>query len=204
MGHRRSVLGQQIRTAASEAGLTLRALGDKLGVSRPTIYAYVSGALQVPQSRIAQISAATGKEIDFFEIGNGAEKPYDATDRIRLIDAMLSPPDPRAASKMATAVAERVEELESPTDLARLLFRAGNALLQHGEYMDAAQHLDQARRMFVTAGNLQAAAACNQSLGYCWTNLGQLDRARACFEFSVMGFSTQTCLPARRAASARS
>lgn len=184
MGHRRSLLGQQIRTAASEAGLTLRALGDKLGVSRPTIYAYVSGALQVPQSRLAQISAATGKEIAFFEAGGGADKLFDPKDRIRLIDALLSPPDPRAASQMATAVAERVEELESPTDLARLLFRAGNALLRHGEYMDASQHLDQARRMFLTAGNRQAAAACAQSLGYCWTNLGHLKRARDCFEFS--------------------
>ena len=184
MGHRRSLLGQQIRTAASEAGLTLRALGDQLGVSRPTIYAYVSGALQVPQTRLAQISAATGKEIAFFDAVNGADKPYDTKDRIRLIEALLSPPDPRAASQMATAVAERVEELESPTDLARLLFRAGNALLQHGEYMDASQHLDQARRMFVSAGNMQAAAACNQSLGYCWTNLGNIDRARMCFEFS--------------------
>ena len=184
MGQTRSRLGRQIRTAASEAGMTLRALSDKLGVSRPTIYAYVSGALQVPQSRLAQISAVTGKEIAFFESVAVAEPPYDANDRIRLIDALLSPPDPRAASQMATAVAERVEELESPTDLAKLLFRAGNALLQHGEYMDASQHLDQARRMFLNAGNMQAGATCAQSLGYCWTNLGRLSRARACFEFS--------------------
>lgn len=184
MGHRHSRLGQQIRAAASEAGLTLRALGDKLGVSRPTIYAYVSGALQVPQSRLAQISAATGKEISFFESTENSERFFDAKDRIRLIDALLSPPDPKAASRMATAVAERIEELESPTDLARLLFRAGNALLQHGEYMDASQHLEQARRLFVSAGNVAAAAGCSQSLGYCWTNLGHLSRARLCFEFS--------------------
>jgi tetratricopeptide (TPR) repeat protein len=164
--------------------MTLRALSDKLGVSRPTIYAYVSGALQVPQTRLAQISAVTGKELAFFEPAISEDQSFDAYDRIRLIDALLSPPDPHAASQMATAVAERVEELDSPTDLARLLFRAGNALLQHGEYTDATQQLDQARRMFLSTGNLQAAATCSQSLGYCWINLGNLARARACFEFS--------------------
>jgi tetratricopeptide (TPR) repeat protein len=162
----------------------LRALGDQLGVSRPTIYAYVSGALQVPQSRLTQISAVTGKDPAFFDSLVDADGFGTEAGRLELLDAMLSPPNPKAASEIAFAVVESGEEIDSPVELARMLFRAGNALLQHGEYLDATQHLEHARRTFLASGQSESAASCSQSLGYCWTNLGQLDRARLCFEFS--------------------
>lgn len=177
------LIGRQIRAAANNAGMTLRTLGEKLGVSKPTIYAYTTGALHCPESRLREIGELTGHSLEFFSASE-AQTDLDIGEQLKLIDATLSPPDPRMASRLALAVIERESDSEDPLALAKLSFRAGNALLQHGDYFDAIQQLEHSRRAFLNLGHIEFAANASQSLGFCYINLGRLDKAKDSFIYS--------------------
>jgi len=177
------LVGRQIRAAANNAGMTLRTLGEKLGVSKPTIYAYTTGALHVPEVRLKEIADLTGHSIEFFSTTE-AQSDLDIGEQLKLIDATLSPPDPRTASRLALAVIERESENDDPLALSKLSFRAGNALLQHGDYFDAIQQLEHARRSFLNLGYIDFAANASQSLGFCYINLGRLDKAKDSFVYA--------------------
>lgn len=185
MGRSRTeyLVGRQIRAAANNAGMTIKTLGEKLGVSKPTIYAYTTGALHVPDSRLAEIAEITGHSVEFFS-SDTEQDELGLQEQMKLIDATLSPPDPRTASRLALAVIERESENDDPVALAKLSFRAGNALLQHGDYFDAIQQLEHSRRSFLNLGHMEYAANASQSLGFCYINLGRLDKARDSFVYS--------------------
>jgi len=177
------LVGRQIRIAANNAGMTLKTLGQKLGVSKPTIYAYATGALHVPENRLKSIAEITGHDIEFFS-SPPAEEGQDLGNQLKLIDATLSPPDPRTASRLALAVIEREPDSDDALELAKLSFRAGNALLQHGDYLDAIQQLEHARRCFLKLGYVDFAANASQSLGFCYINLGRLEKAKDSFAYA--------------------
>jgi tetratricopeptide (TPR) repeat protein len=180
-------IGRKLREAANDAGLTLRELGERMGVSRPTIYAYASGALKMSPERLQQAAEATGKPVSYFD-------PKDVEDldsrsgmgaALRLIEAMLRPADPKAAARLALKTIETSHQTESPAIRAELLRRAGNALALKGDFLEAVQHLESAKAAFVSQGMDAKTGACCQTLGYCYTNLGQLEKARVCFEKAV-------------------
>lgn len=177
------LVGRQIRIAANNAGMTLKTLAEKLGISKPTIYAYATGALHVPESRLQSIAEITGHDIEFFSASD-IDDAQDIGNQLKLIDATLSPPDPRTASRLALAVIERESESDDALDLAKLAFKAGNALLQHGDYLDAIQQLEHARRRFLQLGSVDYAAHASQSLGFCYINLGKLEKAKDSFLYA--------------------
>jgi tetratricopeptide (TPR) repeat protein len=177
------LVGRQIRIAANNAGMTLKTLAERLGVSKPTIYAYATGALHVPESRLRSIAEITDHDIEFFSSPSPDEN-QDLRSQLKIIDATLSPPDPRTASRLALAVIEREPDSDDALELAKLSFRAGNALLQHGDYLDAIQQLEHARRSFLNLGHVDYAANASQSLGFCYINLGRLEKAKDSFAYA--------------------
>ena len=185
-GGARHSLGALIKRASGEAGLSLIELAEQIGVSRPTIYAYVGDKLPVPEARLLRIGQATGKSIEYFL--DGPRGPLDEASitrgKLELIDAYLSPADPKRASDLADEVLRAVEEHHDLVAEATVLHRSGTALAQSGDFASAVGKLDRARRLFEREDDLATAAKSAQTLGLAYTNLGQLERARECFEFS--------------------
>ena len=179
-----SELGRKIKDAAKEAGYTLIQLGNLLGVSRPTIYAYASGALRVTNERLVSIAEITGKPITFFQpsIPEHLDQKSVTAQSLRLIDALMSPASPIQASKAAMQAIEGIEEPMVPGIRAELLRRTGNALAMNGEYIESIRYLEDARDLFHTVDEQAKIGSCNQTLGFCYTSLGNLQQAKNCFE----------------------
>lgn len=175
----------RLRDAAASVGLTLKDLGERLGVSRPTIYAYSTGALPLSKERIHQLSEITGRPKQFFEIhSSNVEGGHDFDLLKQTIDALLSAPNRMLATKLALRGAKIERDRGEIHNSAELELKAGNALLAEGNYLEAVERLSSARETFLKIGQPAFAARCSQSLGYALINLGRLERARSAFEDS--------------------
>lgn len=179
-------VGVQIRKAATERGITLRQLGDLMGVSRPTIYAYASGTLRVPNKRLPDLARILGKSESYFrpKSAEDLDPSTDARRALDLIEALLSPTNPTKALEVALQAATNAPEAKQPTIRAEFLRRAGNARALVGDHLGALRNLDDARTAFEAAGQTESAARCSQTLGLCCTALGRLADAQECFESS--------------------
>lgn len=177
-------IGRRLREAAQDAGMTLRELGDKMGVSRPTIYAYASGALRMNERRIQQVAQITGRPVGFFEPRNveDLDPRSSMIQSFKLIDALLAPPSPTKATQAAQEALESNKEAETPAIRAELQRRLGNSLTQTGDYVGAVRQLEAALVTFANEGNSEKQAQCLQTLGVCYLSLGQVEPARRSFE----------------------
>lgn len=189
-----SAVGERIRQAVQQTGITLRELADRMGISRPTIYAYVSGALRVPQERIRAIAEITGFATDFFEVQPSG---YHSVDNCRelaieLVDGLLSSPNPEKAIEVAQQVAANMALEDGELEKAMLWQRIGNALTLSGKYLEAVSYLEQAQSWYQMENRQVDASDCAQSLGYCYINLGQLEKAAASFEYALQNAPDQT------------
>ncbi|MBX7134700.1 MAG: helix-turn-helix domain-containing protein [Fimbriimonadaceae bacterium] len=173
-------VGARIRTAADNAGLSLQELGKRIGVSRPTIYAYAAGTLNVSSERLGQIAAATNQSETFFAPPVSA--PSTSRPLEELVDALLGHADLNRAQEVVSESLAHAERVGRQADLASVQFKLGNALLFDGNYLEAVAHLQAARTGFIQRGLTQEAARCSQSLGYAFINTGRIDRAKTCFE----------------------
>ncbi|MBS1723068.1 MAG: helix-turn-helix transcriptional regulator [Armatimonadetes bacterium] len=183
-GHRSEAeTGRRLRSAAHEMGLTLRDLGDKMGVSRPTIYAYASGALKMSEERLHQAAQILGKPVGYFDPKNieGPEGWVSPLHSLRLIEAMMSPASPSKASDAAREALESLRPNEPPAVRAELLRRSGNALTMAGDYVSAIGQLEIAIQIFQSERDFEKVGQCAQTLGFCYTNLGQIELARKAF-----------------------
>ncbi len=179
-------MGRRLRDAAQDAGITLRELGDRMGVSRPTVYAYASGALRMSPDRIRQAAEITGKPEGFFDPRNldHLDSRSSMAQTFRLIDALLCPASPAKASEAAVEALEKHPEAETPGIRAELLVKAGRAMTLSGDYVPAVRHLE-AAKVLLTEDNGEKLASCCQTLGFCYTNLGRLVEAKACFDTAL-------------------
>lgn len=164
--------------------MTLRELGDRMGVSRPTIYAYASGALKMSRRRLLQAAELTGKSIDYFlPRGVGDLDPKSVVSQnFRLIDALLAPPDAQNAVEVAKETLEATKDNETPGVRAEVLLKLGVSLTGTGDYVTAIRHLESAYNSFLADEDKPRQASCLQTLGFCYLGLGQTDRAKDCFE----------------------
>lgn len=187
-------IGRRLREAANDAGMTLRELGDKMGVSRPTIYAYASGALKMNERRIQQAAQITGRPAGFFEPRNveDLDPRSSMIQSFKLIDALLAPPSPAKATDAAREALESNKEAETPAIRAELLRRLGNSLTQTGDYVGAIRQLEAALVIFDSEGARDKQALCLQTLGVCYISLGQVEQARKCFEEALVNHDDQT------------
>lgn len=168
--------GKQIKAAATLAGYSLTELADKLGVSRSTLYAYVSGVLQPPKQRIRQIASLTGTNVDYFRQAGPAASPPD--DTLELVEAVLSSSNAFAAIPLIQARLDRLSE----RDRANTMLRLGNSLVIDGQYQEAIDWLIRARELFDALKDPHSSGRCSQTLGFCYANIGPLRRAQSCFE----------------------
>ncbi len=168
--------GKQIKAAATLAGFSLTELADKLGLSRSTLYAYVSGVLQPPKQRIKQIASLTGTSVDYFRQSGPAGNAPD--DTLQLVDAVLSSANAAAAIPL---IQTRLDRL-SDKDRANTMLRLGNTLVIDGQYQEAIDWLIRARELFDKLKDPHSSGRCSQTLGFCYANIGPLRRAQACFE----------------------
>lgn len=177
-------IGRRLRDAAHDAGLTLKELGDKMEVSRPTIYAYASGALKMNEKRVCQVAEITGRPVGYFEPKSmeDLDPRSNTVQSFRLIDALMSPPSPQRASEAAQDALELSLDSEAPGIRAELLRKLGQSLAQTGDYVGAIRHLEEALTTFVQEEEVQKQALCLQTLGFCYLSLGQVDRASDCFK----------------------
>ena len=176
-------IGRRLRDAAHGAGLTLRELGDKMGVSRPTIYAYASGALRMNDKRVAQAAEITGKPVGYFEPKSidDLDPRSNTIQSFKLIDALLGPPSPLKATEAARDALEATKDAETPGIRAELLRKLGISLAQTGDFVGAVRQLELALNTFLADSDFEKQASCLQTLGFCYLSLGQIERARECF-----------------------
>lgn len=182
-------VGMRIRKAAQEAGITLRELGERMRVSRPTIYAYASGTLRVPNHRLARLSEILGKSESYFRpvSAEDLDPSSEARQALNLIEALMGPPDPKRALETALNVIQESGEARNPGIRAEFLRRAGNARALTGDHLGALRNLDDALHVFTAAGREEDASRCSQTLGLCYIALGRLEEAESCFRRAEAG-----------------
>lgn len=96
-------LGQRIKAAREESGLTQSQLAERLGLGHSqSISNYERGATEVPQKRLRRIAEITGKPLVYF-IGEPAETDPGLAEEVRALREQL----------------ERLIERLDPQDAAR-------------------------------------------------------------------------------------
>lgn len=91
----REDLGERIKTARVQAGLTQRELADKIHLKNATdVSRYERGAVDVPSHRIDLIANATGRPRSFFTRDPSEPEPLEDAgtfaDRLELIESRMA------------------------------------------------------------------------------------------------------------------
>ncbi len=181
----RHAIGSRLREAAGQLGLTLRELGERIGVSSPTIYAYSTGALPISAERRRRLAELTGRSEDFFIAEEaGAKRGFDKESLKRTLQALLGSPNHHLAVEVALDNSQALLSKGDQHGAAELEHIAGKAYLAQGLYLEALEHLNLARAGFLSTEHIHESALCSQSMGYALINLGRLERARAAFEYA--------------------
>lgn len=177
---RHALRGRRIKEASHAAGITLRDLASLIGVSRPTIYAYVAGTLRVPARRLQQIADFTGRPLAFFDQSSDHPGRWDGEMAVLHTDALMSAASYAKAADFALKSLDLVPPIERFAR-GRLLQRVGTCHLYLGDYIESMGHLEDAIREFGAAQRPDCQGDCSQSLGYCYLNLGKIELALDAF-----------------------
>ncbi|MEY8317721.1 helix-turn-helix transcriptional regulator [Oscillospiraceae bacterium 50-58] len=62
------MFNDKLKQTMNEAGFTAKNLADKAGIAQSSISLYLSGKVDPPDKKKAQLALALGKEADFFKI----------------------------------------------------------------------------------------------------------------------------------------
>jgi tetratricopeptide (TPR) repeat protein len=187
-----SLIGSRVREAAKASGMSLQELGQAIGVARPTIYAYASGALRISDARLKRIAEATGKDESFFT--RPPDETIELQEKIRsqfeLVDAFLSPADTGMAVKKAGSVLSIAEKSAQENLRAEALLQTGNSYARHGDYISAIRHLQGALQVYEELDESEQVASASQTLGVCLLNLGRIQEAEESFIRAIENYST--------------
>ncbi len=170
--------GRRIKAAAAQAGVSLTGLAHKLGLSRATLYAYVSGAVHPSRERIKEIAGLTGTTLDFFRHHEHRLVSEGANAAVTLADAWLAPPDPRRAGELLERHINSVP-VESRGDYCLAL---AEKLMECGEHQDAILWATKAKGIFVDAQETTKVGLADYCLGWGYLRVGPLRRSQACME----------------------
>ncbi len=97
-------VGERIRAAREDAGLTESALAERLGLAPVTVYLWESGTLDA-RSRLETIAAATGKELAWFDVVPIPDSPLSAHS-----EPPAEPPPEQAEAKLDADPADPAAE----------------------------------------------------------------------------------------------
>ncbi|MFW5698070.1 MAG: tetratricopeptide repeat protein, partial [Fimbriimonadaceae bacterium] len=187
-----TLIGSRVREAAKESGMSLQELGQAIGVARPTIYAYASGALRISDSRLRRIAEATGKDEAFFT--RPPDETIELQEKIRsqfeLVDAFLSPADTGMAVQKADSVLAIAEKSAQDNLRAEALLQTGNSYARHGDYISAIRHLQNALYTYEELNEPEQVARASQTLGVCLLNLGRIQEAEESFIRAIENYSS--------------
>jgi len=205
----RRILGDRIKRAAKEAGLSLDDLAARIACSRALIYQYASGASLAQPDRLQQIAAVVNKPLAWFfeddhashkaEIPNPAPNSAPGTPHSQLrylrelIDAYSSPPDWRRVADTCQQliaviqVDDGVGLSNASADVAQYLFIHGNALSRLQEFGNAKNKLEEAAGMYRELGMTPETLDCLQSIGSADVHLGRTTEAMATFKKVAAG-----------------
>ncbi len=97
---KRARVGERIKIAATQAGITLKELSESAGTSPSLIYQYVRGITAVPEDLLEKIATVTRVHTDFFDPGKDARSslalPADTADPGGEYESSASEPGTRA------------------------------------------------------------------------------------------------------------
>src|SRR3569833_1455711 len=195
----RRVLGDRIKRAAKDAGLSLDDLAVRIGCSRALIYQYASGASLAQPDRLQQIAEVVGRSLSsFFEDSDAvfdatstdsadASAPVDIPPRDRLgflrelVDAHSSSPDWRRVADTCQQLVTLLHEESPSEEIARYLTIHGNSLIRLQEFGNAKNKLEEAGEMYRELGMMSESLDCLQSIGGADIHLGRAVQAMAAF-----------------------
>jgi transcriptional regulator with XRE-family HTH domain len=88
---RLAAVGERIKQARQDAGLTQSELAEQLGLSHPqSISRYERGETEVPQRRLRRIAEVTGKPLGFFLTDDlETQEPPEDADTLALVHEVL-------------------------------------------------------------------------------------------------------------------
>ncbi len=178
---KRARVGERIKIAATQAGITLKELSESAGTSPSLIYQYVRGITAVPDDLLEKIATVTRVHTDFFDPGKDARSslalPADTTDPSGEFESSASEPGTRARMRaelrhlheMAEALnypkrnrSAYISSLDQMLSLARtledrpqeawILWKLGCAKLEDNDLEQAKKFLIQSKESFAIEG----------------------------------------------------
>ena len=114
------LVGERIRVARIQAGLSQDDLANKIGVSYQQVQKYETGSNRVSAGRLYQISTFLAVNVGFFFEGTPlAEMPHGGRDRsiLQLVNAYKAIPD-RDVKSCFLALVRQVAGIKEPDELA--------------------------------------------------------------------------------------
>lgn len=202
----RKILGERIKSASKETGISLEDLAIKIGCSRGLIYQYVSGASLAQPDRLQQIAVIVGKPLSWFfedpsETITEPPQPDNnilpsstvpsqsdtdwAEEKLAYIQALIyahsSPPNWRAVSDYCQQQQVLLPKSASEK-IAENLFTQGNALLRLQDFNAGRTKLQEASVIFRELTNNDRHLDCLQSIGHAEIHLGRTKQALHTFQ----------------------
>lgn len=176
---KRARVGERIKIAATQAGISLKELSESTGTSPSLIYQYVRGITAIPEALLEKIATVTRVHTDFFDPGKDARSalalPADTLDPGGEFESSASEPGTRARMRaelrhlheMAEALnypkrnrSAYISSLDQMLSLARtledrpqeawILWKLGSAKLEDNDLELAKKFLIQAKELFAS------------------------------------------------------
>lgn len=196
---KRARIGERIKIAATQAGLTLKELAEETGTPPNLMYQYVRGSTHIAPEKLQAIADTTGVSVEFFDpdrdirgaLTQSIETPAEAAtasarERIQsdfrrlqqLADAFDSP---------KRNIAGLMETLHEMLALARIngnrkqeayvLWRLGATYNTTGDYEEAREKLIQARDLFGELEMAEYRVMAILDLAHTMAEMGAMDAA---------------------------
>ncbi len=206
---KRARIGERIKVAAAQAGLTLKELAEKTGTSPSFIYQYVRGITGIPAPILEQVALITHVPIDFFDPDRDARSALALAGETNLLEAgspTLESQEPDTWSRVRgeirnlevlaaaydhvgrnpaayfSTIEQRLALTRALQDRVRealLLEEMGQAKRQNQQFEDASRNLMAACDIFTAQGMDIERTRVTAALADLLIDTGQFDAARA-------------------------
>ncbi|HLV80005.1 MAG TPA: helix-turn-helix domain-containing protein [Chthonomonadaceae bacterium] len=203
----RARVGERIKLAATQAGLTLKELAEQAGSTPTLIYQYVRGVIVVPAPMLERIAEATGVPVAFFDpdmesgslpalplsesVASAGAAEADMRTRIQaelrhlhsLATAQDFPKRDRAGYQSTLEqMLALARALEYQDQEAWILWRLGRIRMENGDLDEARRDLLAAREMFAARGMGEYHFHATQDLAAALIEMGAFEAAQTYLE----------------------
>lgn len=209
---KRARIGERIKVASTQAGLSLKELAAAAGTTPTLIYQYVRGIVAVPPDLLEKIAAVTDVHTDFFDpdkegrssLALHADKPSPTGTEIvefanepgtrarikaemdhlkQLRDAYLYPKRNRAAYiSTMEQMLALARTIENRRQEGWILWQLGKTKIEQNLLDEARQQIKQAQVLFMDEGMEEYHNLASMDLAIALELDGQLEEAKQCLE----------------------